>query len=237
MQRKEINLPKSFSRHTTNLCTGMKIYSLEDLIVYLKLGKRIRNLTRSSKRSYDEIFNALPPKIRRDYLNRSIDIAKHYSIDYALSQGDQELFFQYKIDHSSKYLFAQYQIHSFKEFMTFIKKGNRISDMLGAKNYSETSMFSLMPEHVRGWYVRYHVLEIKQSFSKLHPETDCIDHDFLSALTPRAKNLAFNYGLYNRSHVEAVFRNGINLGSLHGMGKTTVQEFEKLILENYHQDN
>lgn len=229
MKLRNINLPQSFSRHTVNLCTSRNIYSVDELILHLKLGKRITQMTGNSKRSYNEILNALPRKIKSDYLNRSIDITQYFSIDYALSRGDEELYFHYKIDSSSKYLFLYHKIDSYKKFMSFLKKKIRIVDLSGAKMHNEMSMFCLMPEYIRGWYNRLHILGLDTPFESVNSKRDKIDHEFLNQLSPRAKNLAINYGLYNQNHLEAAFDHKINLGNLHGIGKTSELEFRQLI--------
>lgn len=232
MINQEINLPQSFSRNTVKLCTSRNIYSLDTLIRMLKLGKRIKHMTGQSQRSFNEIINALPSKIKSDYLNRSIDITKHYFIDYSLSRGDQELFFQYYLDDQQRNFCLQNGFETYKKFIHFLKKEIRLNNLPGANNYTESKMFSLMPEHIRGWYKRFHILGLKRSFSTLSPESDHIDKSLLYQLSERAQNLAINYGLYNRIHFEEVYANEIVLENFQGIGKGVALEFRKIYVQN-----
>lgn len=229
MKSIEINLPGTYSRHTIQLCIYANIYSLQDLIESLKLGKQIKSFTRSSKKSYQEIFNSLPLKVQKEYLDGSIVITNTYTIDYALNRGDQEIFYKFCLDKRISNLAEIDKIDSFKKFMLFLKNENRITELKGADSFLEMAMSSLMPEHIRGWYNRFHVLGLKQNFTSVIPEKDSIDYEFLSQLSPRSKNLAINYGLYNWYHFKDAFAKNIELERFPGIGIGVVSEFNQLV--------
>lgn len=228
MHQISTNFPEHYSEELIKLCISNNIYSEERLITQMKCGMHLIAITGSNKTLHTKLLHALPKKIQKDFLDGSLNLKKHQTIDYALSRKDQEIYFLHLMQNDTYKTLVEAGIESYEKFISFISKGARLNNLPGAKHNTEMELYSFLPEHIRGWYRRTHLLQIEQRFSNVSKKHDYLDHSFLSSLSVRARNLAIANGLFNAKHFKLAFEQQINFKKVRGFGKGIVEEYQKL---------
>jgi hypothetical protein len=223
------NFPSHYSEQLIKLCTSINIYSEDRLIIHMKCGMHLIAITGSSKILHDQLLAALPKKIQKDFLEGTLNLKKYTTIDYALSRKDQEIYFTYLMPNELYKILVESGIESYEKFISFISKGARLANIPGAKHNTELELYSYMPEHIRGWYRRTHLLHIEQRFSTVSKKNDYLDHTFLSSLSVRARNMAIAHGLFNAKHFDSAFSQQINFNKIRGFGKGLIKEFRSIL--------
>lgn len=223
------NFPKHYPQELIMLCVNKNIFSEDRLIIHLKCGMHLSVITGSNKTQYNQLLQALPKKIQKEYLEGAINLRKYHTIDYAFSKKDQEVYFVYLMLNELNKVLVEAGLESFEKFISFISKGGRLNNLPGAKQNTETDLFSYMPEHIRGWYKRLHMLQIQERFSSISKKNDSLDPGYLAPLSVRARNMAIAYGLFNEKHFKLAFEQQINLKKIRGFGKGLVEEFYSVL--------
>lgn len=223
------NFPEHYRQDLITLCVNKNIFSQDRLIIQLKCGMHLSVITGADKTQYNQLLQALPKKIQKEYLDGTINLRKYHTIDYAFNKKDQEVYFVYIMPNDLYKVLVEAGLESYEKFVTFISKGGRLNNLPGAKQNTETDLYSFMPEHIRGWYKRVHLLQIQQRFSSVSKKNDSIDVAFLAALSVRARNMAIAHGLYNMKHFDFAFSQQINFKKIRGFGIGLVEEFRSLL--------
>lgn len=223
------NFPKHFPQELIILCVNKNIFSEDRLIINLKCGMHLSVITGSNKTQYNQLLQSLPKKIQKEYLDGTINLRKYHTIDYAFNKKDQELYFVYIMPNELYKVLVEAGLESYEKFISFISKGGRINNLPGAKQNTETDLYSYMPEHIRGWYKRLHLLQIQERFSSISKKNDSLDTGYIAPLSVRARNMAIAHGLFNEKHFKLAFEQQINFKKIRGFGKGIVEEFRSIL--------
>lgn len=223
------NFPEHYRQDLITLCVNKNIFSQDRLIIQLKCGMHLSVITGADKTQYNQLLQALPKKIQKEYLDGTINLRKYHTIDYAFSKKDQEVYFVYFMPNDLYKVLVKAGLESFEKFISFISKGGRLNNLPGAKQNTETDLYSYMPEHIRGWYKRLHLLQIQERFSSVSKKNDSLDPAYLAPLSVRARNMAIAHGLFNEKHFKLAFEQQINFKKMRGFGKGLVEEFYSIL--------
>ncbi len=221
--------PEHYRQDLIALCVNKNIYTQDRLIIHLKCGMHLSVISGSNKTQYNQLLEALPKKIQKEYLEGTINLRKYHTIDYAFNKKDQEVYFVYIMPNDLYKLLVEAGLESYEKFISFIAKGGRLDNIPGIKRFTENELYSFMPEHIRGWYRRIHLLQIQQRFSTVSKKNDCLDNSFLSSLSVRARNVAIANGLFNAKHFKLAFDQKINFTKIKGFGKGLIEEYQKMV--------
>src|SRR5574343_6535 len=223
------NFPEHYRQDLIIVCVNKNIFSQDRLIIQLKRGMHLSVITGSNKTQYNQLLQALPKKIQKEYLDGTINLRKYHTIDYAFNKKDQEVYFVYLMPNDLYKVLVEVGLESFEKFVSFISKGGRLNNLPGAKQNTETDLYSFMPEHIRGWYKRLHLLKMQQRFSSVSKKNDCLDSAYLAPLSVRARNMAIGHGIFNEKHFKLAFEQQINFKKIRGFGKGIAEEFRSIL--------